>query len=366
MTNNFYVFSSPLDPIHSSILYCICSELHASNFDVELDSFAERVPIFENVTFTNIIARLNPNAKKFLALACHYDSKYFPDEVFYAATDSAVPCSIMLNIVKTLNTTLDLMRTRDDVSLMVRTQAVFYLGVFLWIQFCLSISVSFLRRRRSVQRLDIDRFPVWFTAFGIEMVTDTLSGPGFSASGWHRDSGSLGFDWCTESQVFKFLPKYRDIAFPTDWHRKIFAFKEIDHQPKSNVLAASFLRLHRWWSSTIFGKKYVSDPNTLVPEFYLKFIFLLSLADVPILHIIPSPFPKVWHKTTDNLENLSLPTIKNFIRILRVFVVDYFTVHEPTTSFRGWEMYLWISFWTLTKSSTQYTYSMLQIYISIK
>lgn len=118
-----------LPSIRFILLYCICSELQASNFNVELDSFAERVPIFENVTFTNIIARLNPNAKKFLALACHYDSKYFPDEVFYAATDSAVPCSIMLNIVKTLNTTLDQMKTRDDVSLMVRNNGMLYLGL---------------------------------------------------------------------------------------------------------------------------------------------------------------------------------------------------------------------------------------------
>lgn len=95
------------------------SELQASNFDIELDSFIERVPIFDNVTFTNIVARLNPNAKKFLALACHYDSKYFPGETFYAATDSAVPCSIILNVVKTLQSTLDQMKNREDVSLMV-------------------------------------------------------------------------------------------------------------------------------------------------------------------------------------------------------------------------------------------------------
>lgn len=86
---------------------------------MELDSFAEPVPILGNVTFTNIVGRLNPNAKTFLALACHYDSKYFPGEVFYAATDSAVPCSIMLNLVHTLQSTLSQMKTRNDVSLMV-------------------------------------------------------------------------------------------------------------------------------------------------------------------------------------------------------------------------------------------------------
>lgn len=102
-----------------SFFYCERSELRASNFDVELDSFVERVPIFENVTFTNIVGRLNRNARKFLALACHYDSKYLPGKVFYGATDSAVPCSIMLNLVKTLQIRLDQMKSREDVSLMV-------------------------------------------------------------------------------------------------------------------------------------------------------------------------------------------------------------------------------------------------------
>lgn len=97
----------------------LCSELKAFNFDVELDAFQERVPYFNNVTFTNIVGRLNPNAKQYLALACHYDSKYFPGEIFYGAIDSAVPCAIMLNLLKTLQPALDKLQNRNDISLMV-------------------------------------------------------------------------------------------------------------------------------------------------------------------------------------------------------------------------------------------------------
>lgn len=96
------------------------SELGALNFNVELDLFAEQVPVLGNITFTNIIGRLNPSATKYLALACHYDSKLFPGQVFYGAIDSAVPCSMMLNLVKTLQDTLD--KNREDVSLMVNGQ----------------------------------------------------------------------------------------------------------------------------------------------------------------------------------------------------------------------------------------------------
>lgn len=95
------------------------SELKTLNYHVELDSFMKNVPIFNNVTFTNIVAKLNPDAKEYLTLACHYDSKYFPGEVFQGAIDSAVPCAIMLNVARTLQSQLDLMRSRNDISLMV-------------------------------------------------------------------------------------------------------------------------------------------------------------------------------------------------------------------------------------------------------
>lgn len=89
------------------------------NVNVELDEFFDNTPVFGNLTFTNIIGKLNPNADSYLTLACHYDSKYFPNEYFEAATDSAVPCAIMLNVLKTLMPALDNFRARTDISLMV-------------------------------------------------------------------------------------------------------------------------------------------------------------------------------------------------------------------------------------------------------
>lgn len=96
------------------------SELLLMNMDVELDEFADVTPIFGNLTFANIVGRLNPNADSYLTLACHYDSKYFPDDYFEAAIDSAVPCAIMLNVLKTLMPALENFRSRTDISLMVR------------------------------------------------------------------------------------------------------------------------------------------------------------------------------------------------------------------------------------------------------
>ena len=50
--------------------------------------------------------------------------------------------------------------------------------------------------------------------------------------------------------------------------------------------------------------------------------FFLSL-DVPILHLIPVPFPDVWHKIEDNGDAVDYPTVEKLNKILRVFVSEF-------------------------------------------
>lgn len=56
--------------------------------------------------FANIVGSSAENAPYRLVLACHYDSKDFGAELggqpFYGATDSAVPCAILLHVASTL------------------------------------------------------------------------------------------------------------------------------------------------------------------------------------------------------------------------------------------------------------------------
>lgn len=44
---------------------------------------------------------------------------------------------------------------------------------------------------------------------------------------------------------------------------------------------------------------------------------------VPILHIIPHPFPDVWHTSDDNRNIVDMHTVENLNKILRVFVAEY-------------------------------------------
>lgn len=61
---------------------------------------------YGRLPFNNIIATLDPSAKRRLVLACHHDSKYYSPQwqrEFQGATDSAVPCAMMLELAQALD-----------------------------------------------------------------------------------------------------------------------------------------------------------------------------------------------------------------------------------------------------------------------
>ena len=82
---------------------------------VETHEFWDTTPFGEK-KFGNIIANM-PVGKDFNAdhantqnrtiFACHHDSKYFSNFKFYGATDSAVPCAILLDMAKFIHDNFD-------------------------------------------------------------------------------------------------------------------------------------------------------------------------------------------------------------------------------------------------------------------
>lgn len=49
---------------------------------------------------------------------------------------------------------------------------------------------------------------------------------------------------------------------------------------------------------------------------------------VPILHLIPTPFPQVWHKKEDDGEHLDMPTVKDWAKILTAFTLEWLDMME--------------------------------------
>ncbi len=89
---------------------------------MEQDEFNDATPFGEK-SFTNIIGTLNPKACNQVVLSCHYDSKYFADFEFLAASDSAVPCAMILELIRILGPKLKALQNND-----LSLQVIFFDG----------------------------------------------------------------------------------------------------------------------------------------------------------------------------------------------------------------------------------------------
>jgi hypothetical protein len=78
------------------------------NWNLEEDTFTDNTP-YGRKQFNNIIVTYEPEVKNKLVLSCHYESKNMTDSRgngFIAATDSAIPCTILLDIAAKLDCAL--------------------------------------------------------------------------------------------------------------------------------------------------------------------------------------------------------------------------------------------------------------------
>lgn len=69
-------------PDHEKVGNFIVGEMRGLGWNVEEDIFTADTPVFGPLNFRNIIATLNPDADRYLLLACHYDSKYTREHIF--------------------------------------------------------------------------------------------------------------------------------------------------------------------------------------------------------------------------------------------------------------------------------------------
>lgn len=91
---------------HRNVRQYIEQRLTELGWHIETDAFEADTPAggpHGRLSFANIIASLDPQAERFLVLACHYDSKHFADFDFLGASDSAVPCAMLIDLAQSLS-----------------------------------------------------------------------------------------------------------------------------------------------------------------------------------------------------------------------------------------------------------------------
>ncbi|XP_078097897.1 glutaminyl-peptide cyclotransferase-like [Mustelus asterias] len=257
-----------------------------AQWTVELDTFEDSTPHGPRV-FSNIVATLDPSARRRLVLACHYDSKYFPHDdrgrVYVGATDSAVPCSMMLELARSLDKELGKLK---DKRLDLTLQMLFLDGEEALVKW--SPSDSLYGSRHLAERMARTKHP------------------GNAASTTLIDSMDM-FVLLDLLGVAKpvFLNHFKDTA---RWYNRLVGIEKRLH--KLGLLQMHPLEVTYFNGDTYYGP--IEDDH--VP-------FLRK--GVPILHLISTPFPHVWHTMEDTAENLHPPTIENLCKILSVFLAEY-------------------------------------------
>ncbi|KAH7730894.1 Protein H27A22.1 a [Aphelenchoides avenae] len=274
-------------PSHKKVALYIKKTLEGYGFHTEWDRFADRTPHGVK-TFRNLIATYDPLAPRRLVLACHYDSKILPGQVFLAATDSAVPCAMMLDIARTLGQFLH-NRSAQQITL----QLIFLDGEEAFVEWTEKDSIYGARHLAEAWTKkwypttsggsafelskEIDRIDVF-------MLLDLLgaANPRITSSYGHGTTDLFQELPAIESDLkrLRAMPRVQQIFIPGS----SFAAVEDDHIP--------------------FMKR-----------------------GVPIMHLIPVPFPHVWHTPGDNEAALDYNTIDALNTIIRVFVARYLGVH---------------------------------------
>ncbi|KAK7083103.1 hypothetical protein SK128_001511 [Halocaridina rubra] len=289
--DNMNHFKAVLDPImvprvvgtenHAKVRKHLVDTMQALGWTIEEDAFDNNTPIGRK-TFTNVIATLDPNATRRLILACHYDSKIDDNNEFIGATDSAVPCAMLLNLAEVMRTSLDNHRqTQSDLTL----QFLFFDGEEAFRSW--SKTDSLYGARNLAAKLQSSPYPETNVVGTNEL---------------HRMDIFVLLDLLgtRDCQFFSYFPNTES------WYARLVSYEQ-----RLNDLGLLNKR------PFMFKQRQMHNPG--IEDDHIPFLE----RNVPVLHLIPVPFPSVWHKNSDKASALDYPTIKNLNIIMRAFVADY-------------------------------------------
>jgi Zn-dependent M28 family amino/carboxypeptidase len=260
--------------------------------------------------FANIILRREPPWTKrrgpgtagFLTLVAHYDSKITPAG-FIGATDSAAPCAMLMDVARQVDGYLDRMWAAVEQKNPEE------------------------REDGGVQILLLDgeeAFVSWSD-------TDSLYG-----------SRSLAEEW--EGTVYPAMSTFRNPL------RQISLFVLLDLLGAANPAVPSYFQSTHWAyqrmaalegrlrqmgmleSQPPDGKPFLPESGKMATQFGTAFVgddhVPFMKRGAPVLHLIPSPFPKVWHTMDDDGDHLDIPTVKDWTRIVTAFTLEWMDVQK--------------------------------------
>ncbi|CAO2657232.1 Nn.00g033580.m01.CDS01 [Neocucurbitaria sp. VM-36] len=284
---------------------------------IELHNSTSTTPVSagKEVPFVNLIATRDPPGSlqgdvSRLALVAHYDSKYTP-KGFIGAIDSAAPCAMIMHVARSI-----------DAALTKKWAA--------------SGGDDFNVEHKGVQILLLDgeeAFKSWTD-------TDSLYGARALAGDWESTFHTAASIYRTpldSIELFLLLdllgsaqPRVPSYFKTTHWAYKHMANAE-DRLRKLGLMKSS--PNHAAKMAKRVNKKPRAEPYFLpdgskgddafiggfVQDDHVPFM----ARGVEILHIIPTPFPRVWHEITDDGDHLDMDTVEDWTKLVMTFAAEW-------------------------------------------
>lgn len=277
----------PGSPAHRRIQKYVEAHFTAIGWHFETDRFQERT-VLGPVEFTNLIATADPLAPQRIVLAAHYDSKRVVAESddqevegFLGATDSAWSCAFLLELAASLP------------SLVARPHST-------TLQIVLFDGEEALRD--------------WSD-------TDSLYGSRHLARKWaasplnHHNLGQIKYMMLLDllgaprPRLYSFFPQTQ-----LYYHKLIEIERTLRHQGQLRTTAEPGGGGIFVATSPIPG---VYNGSYTLGDDHVPF----AQRHVPIIHLIPYPFPDVWHRLADDMTALDPDTCHDLALLIRTFVV---------------------------------------------
>lgn len=272
-----------------------------------------------DVPFVNLIATRDPpwttaGEVGYLTLVAHYDSKMTP-EGFIGATDSAAPCAMLMHAARSL----------DD-ALTKKWAAMNHVGIKEE-DYDLGIE-----EHKGLQIILLDgeeAFATWTnqdSIYGAKSLAANMEATYHPAlSTYHNALSSI--------QLFVLLdllgsssPKVPSYFKTTHWAYTNMARLE-DRLRNIGLMASSPYDRLRGVPLSRSQAKWLSDLDKsndrwqggMVGDDHVPFM----ARGVEVLHIIPSPFPTVWHKPDDDGEHLDMDTTEDWAVLVTAFAAEW-------------------------------------------
>lgn len=253
---------------------------------------------FTSLVFTRDPPWAQPGDVGRLTLAAHYDSLYKP-EGFIGAVDSAAPCAILLHVARSIDAALTKKWTHMEES---------------------GDAGSGLEEDKGVQIVLLDGEEAWEAWSS----TDSLYGARALAEVWESQAYPAMSTYQTPIKAMNLFllldllgaaePRVPSYFENTHWAYEGMARVEARLR-KLELLQSRPILPFLPESEKVpnqFRRGYIEDDH--IP---------FMIRGVPILHIIPNPFPVVWHTMDDDGDHLDVVAINDWAKIVTGFVTEW-------------------------------------------